>query len=158
MNNAVEPHLEGGLRWRFDASIDLIFHTYSDLEAEQMAAQITCPVLLLSGEKALDFWHVIGLDTGVDAAWYELEQARRRPRGRVRTGRSGRSGWSDTATPSALVPGLYAALLPGRQRLGDAGIPAPPARHLSARVPCGLNSSSSSPARYCRSNSSFSPT
>src|ERR1700692_2749542 len=28
----------------------------------------------------------------------------------------------------------------------------------SARVPCGLNSSCNSPARYCRSNSLFSPT
>src|SRR5687768_859658 len=37
-------------------------------------------------------------------------------------------------------------------------MPAPPARSLSASVPCGLNSSSSSPARNCRSNSLFSPT
>src|SRR5687767_14471946 len=37
-------------------------------------------------------------------------------------------------------------------------MPAPPARRRSARVPCGLNSSSSSPDRYCRSNSLFSPT
>ena len=32
------------------------------------------------------------------------------------------------------------------------------ARSFSARVPCGVNSSSSSPARYWRSNSLFSPT
>src|SRR5690606_6139462 len=37
-------------------------------------------------------------------------------------------------------------------------MPAPPARRRSARVPCGLNSSSSSPARNWRSNSLFSPT
>ena len=35
-----------------------------------------------------------------------------------------------------------------RMRAGGAGMPAPPARSRSARVPCGLNSSSSSPARY----------
>ena len=39
-----------------------------------------------------------------------------------------------------------------------AGMPAPPARRRSASVPCGLNSSSSSPARNWRSNSLFSPT
>ena len=38
------------------------------------------------------------------------------------------------------------------------GMPAPPARSFSASVPCGVNSSSSSPARYWRSNSLFSPT
>ena len=32
------------------------------------------------------------------------------------------------------------------------------ARMRSANVPCGVNSTSSSPARYCRSNSLFSPT
>src|ERR1700722_1926977 len=37
-------------------------------------------------------------------------------------------------------------------------MPAPPALTRSAMVPCGLNSSSSSPARYWRSNSLFSPT
>src|SRR5882672_1034872 len=37
-------------------------------------------------------------------------------------------------------------------------MPAPPARMRSASVPCGLNSSSNSPARYWRSNSLFSPT
>ena len=40
----------------------------------------------------------------------------------------------------------------------NAGMPAPPARSFSASVPCGVNSSSSSPARYWRSNSLFSPT
>src|SRR5436190_11205216 len=37
-------------------------------------------------------------------------------------------------------------------------MPAPPARMRSASVPCGQNSTSSSPARNCRSNSAFSPT
>src|ERR1044071_6911191 len=37
-------------------------------------------------------------------------------------------------------------------------MPAPPARMRSASVPCGLNSSSSSRERNCRSNSLFSPT
>lgn len=40
----------------------------------------------------------------------------------------------------------------------NAGIPAPPALSFSARVPCGTNSTSSSPDRYYLSNSLFSPT
>ena len=39
-----------------------------------------------------------------------------------------------------------------------AGIPAPPALHFSARVPQGVSSTSSSPARYCFVRFSFSPT
>src|SRR6476661_1612116 len=37
-------------------------------------------------------------------------------------------------------------------------MPDPPARSRSARVPCGVSSTSSSPPRYCRANSLFSPT
>ncbi|CAM5293085.1 hypothetical protein STENM327S_03636 [Streptomyces tendae] len=36
-------------------------------------------------------------------------------------------------------------------------MPAPPARSLSASVPCGIISTSSSPAKYCRANSLFAP-
>ena len=78
VGNGVEPHPEGGLRWRFDPSIDLMFHTYSDLDAECMAALVECPVLLVTGEHALAFWHSIKLGVNVDANWYEQEQARRR--------------------------------------------------------------------------------
>lgn len=39
-----------------------------------------------------------------------------------------------------------------------AGMPVPPARSRSARVPCGVSSTSGSPARYWRANSLFSPT
>ena len=44
------------------------------------------------------------------------------------------------------------------RRVKNAGMPAPPARIRSASVPCGTNSTSNSPFRYCRSNSAFSPT
>jgi hypothetical protein len=37
-------------------------------------------------------------------------------------------------------------------------MPQPPARSRSASVPCGVNSTSTSPARYWRANSLFSPT
>ena len=40
----------------------------------------------------------------------------------------------------------------------NAAIPVPPARIRSASVPCGVSSTSSSPDRYCRANSLFSPT
>ena len=71
-------------------------------------------------------------------------------------------------------PSLAAALAAGLQSTGvdvidigmvptpvlvkKAGMPAPPARSFSASVPWGVNSKASSPARYWRSNSLFSPT
>jgi 3-oxoacid CoA-transferase subunit A len=44
------------------------------------------------------------------------------------------------------------------ERCKNAGIPAPPALHLSANDPCGIRSTSNSPESICLSNSSFSPT
>src|SRR5512137_1825857 len=62
-------------------------------------------------------------------------------------------------TPSKTCVGLPSAtIVPTPVRVKNAGMPAPPARMRSASVPCGVNSSSSSPDRNCRSNSLFSPT
>ena len=49
-------------------------------------------------------------------------------------------------------------LVPTPVAVKNAGIPAPPALILSANVPCGLNSNSISPDKYCFSNNLFSPT
>ena len=51
-----------------------------------------------------------------------------------------------------------ATWVPTPVRVKNAAIPEPPARIRSASVPCGVSSTSSSPARYCRANSLFSPT
>ena len=51
-----------------------------------------------------------------------------------------------------------ATSVPNPAGVKKAGIPAPPARHLSAKDPCGIRSTSSSPDNICLSNSSFSPT
>ena len=47
--------------------------------------------------------------------------------------------------------------VPAAVGVKNAGMPAPPARSRSASVPCGVSSTSSSPPRYCRANSLFSP-
>jgi pimeloyl-ACP methyl ester carboxylesterase len=78
VENGLELHPEGGLRWCFDPTIDLIFYTYSEGDAEQMATLVSCPVLLVTGERALEFWHGVGLGLEVDEQWYQQEQLRRR--------------------------------------------------------------------------------
>ena len=75
--NAVEPHPDGGLRWCFDPAIDLIFLTYSELDTEQMASQVRCPVLLVGGELGLDFWRNLAPEVYNDEDWYEQELQRR---------------------------------------------------------------------------------
>src|SRR3954453_14900404 len=51
----------------------------------------------------------------------------------------------------------YATWVPPPVAVKNAAIPDPPARIRSASVPWGVSSTSSSPERYCRANSLFSP-
>jgi hypothetical protein len=71
-------------------------------------------------------------------------------------------GGDDTTTfpESSYLHGRppWATWVPTPVAVKNAGIPVPPARIRSASVPCGVSSTSSSPWRYCRANSLFSPT
>lgn len=63
------------------------------------------------------------------------------------------------SSPSKVLVSLPSATrVPTPVFVKKPGMPAPPARMRSARVPWGQNSTSSSPDRYWRSNSLFSPT
>lgn len=52
----------------------------------------------------------------------------------------------------------YSTRVPTPVAVWNAGIPEPPERIFSARVPYGVSSTSSSPSKYIFSNKSFSPT
>src|SRR5699024_5001056 len=71
-------------------------------------------------------------------------------------------GGDATATPpsGAYFHGIppSATKVPTPVRVKNAPMPEPPARMRSASVPCGVSSTSSSPDRYWRANSLFSPT
>ncbi|MFT7287584.1 MAG: pimeloyl-ACP methyl ester carboxylesterase [Halieaceae bacterium] len=77
VDNGIADHPKGGVRWRFDPAINLIFHTFSDRDAQAMVSLIECPVLLVSGDGALDFWRRMGLAGDLDEAAFEAEQGRR---------------------------------------------------------------------------------
>ncbi len=67
----------GGLCWRFDPSIDLIFSTYHNADIEAILPQVRCPTLLIIGERALDFWRGISSLIPDDPVYFEREQRRR---------------------------------------------------------------------------------
>jgi pimeloyl-ACP methyl ester carboxylesterase len=77
VEHGVEAHSEGGLRWRFDPNIDLIFHTYTGQDVEQLVALLQCQVLLLTGNKALDFWRGVNPQANYQRSAYEQDQRRR---------------------------------------------------------------------------------
>ena len=89
-----------------------------------------------------------------------LQHVLRGPR-RSRTPGSPSAGEATITLPSASYRHgrpPSATWVPTPVAVKNAGMPDPPARIRSASVPCGVSSTSSSPERYCRANSLFSPT
>ena len=72
---ATEP-VGDGLRWRFDERIHSIWTSFSQVENELHWAAINCPVLLITGDRALEYW-TRRRPQLADAARYEADLARR---------------------------------------------------------------------------------
>ena len=103
-------------------------------------------------------WHIIGpklravfrntrLPAGSPFQALTSAKSARRPVSRTK----GFPSNQRTSLPSATT-------VPYPAGVKKAGIPAPPARILSAKVPCGLSSTSSEPSRNMASKTLFSPT
>lgn len=67
---------DGGVRWRFDERTHSIWTSFSQSENESHWQAINCPVLLVTGDSALEYWtrrqpHLADVD------WYRRELQRR---------------------------------------------------------------------------------
>src|SRR4051812_50059900 len=74
---------------------------------------------------------------------------------RVSLGGDETTTWPESSSLHGRPPS--ATCVPPPVAVKNAGIPEPPARIRSARVPCGVSSTSSSPERYWRGEALFFP-
>ncbi|MCB1647170.1 MAG: alpha/beta hydrolase [Pseudomonadales bacterium] len=74
----VEPHTEGGVRWRWDPAVQMVWQTFSHDETEALVQHIDAPVLIVTGEFGKNYW--TGMRHGLEIATqhYEAELERRR--------------------------------------------------------------------------------
>jgi pimeloyl-ACP methyl ester carboxylesterase len=56
VEHGVEIHPEGGVCWKWDPRVNMIWSTFSHDESEELYREITCPVLIITGEHSLDYW------------------------------------------------------------------------------------------------------
>ncbi len=56
IQHGVQPHPDGGVRWKWDARADMIWSTFSHEEAEQFYSLIECPVQIITGEYSHQYW------------------------------------------------------------------------------------------------------
>jgi len=76
VHEGTEPHPEGGVRWRWESAVNMIWHTFSQAESESLFVTIRCPVLVVTGEHSLNYWAAMRPHLN-DQAYYEAELARR---------------------------------------------------------------------------------
>jgi len=77
VDHGVQPHPEGGVSWRFDAAVQMIWNTFSFDESETIWRWIECPTLIVTGDRALEYWaHMRESLRGQDA-FYQQTLAQR---------------------------------------------------------------------------------
>jgi pimeloyl-ACP methyl ester carboxylesterase len=75
----VEPHPDGGVRWKWDPRINTIFANLLAENAERMYPLIDCPVQIIMGANALDYWGKVRRDlAGRQAEFDAALESRRR--------------------------------------------------------------------------------
>ena len=76
VEEGTEPHPDGGVRWRWESAVNMIWHTFSQAESESLMPSVNCPVLIVTGEHGLAYWAAMRTELG-DPEHYRQELARR---------------------------------------------------------------------------------
>lgn len=56
VDHGVEPHPAGGVRWKWDPSVNMVWNTFSHDESESQWSWINCPTLIVTGDNAMEYW------------------------------------------------------------------------------------------------------
>lgn len=77
-HEGVESHPAGGVRWKWDARVQMVWGTFDHDETERQCGFIDCPVLIVTGEHSMQYWSGRGLFAGEDVhAVHDAENRRR---------------------------------------------------------------------------------
>ena len=77
VEQGVKPHENGGVRWKWDPGMNMVWSTFSHDESEDLLQWISSRVLLVTGEFAKEYWTQMRTERVISDAWYEQELARR---------------------------------------------------------------------------------
>lgn len=68
---------EGGLAWRWDPRVHMVWSTFSKAESEAMLECIDCDVLVITGSEGLGYWLTMHPELEGQDEWYQSELQRR---------------------------------------------------------------------------------
>ena len=73
----VQAAPEGGLTWRWDPRVQMVWSTFSKAESEAMLECIVCDVLIITGSEGLAYWLTMHPELEGQDDWYQSELQRR---------------------------------------------------------------------------------
>ena len=76
VKEGTEPHEDGGVKWRWESAVNMVWSTFSHEESETLLSLIEAPVLVVTGDRGLDYWVQMRPDLN-DQQFYESELQRR---------------------------------------------------------------------------------
>ncbi len=78
VDHGVEDHPDGGVRWKWDPRVNMVWSTFSQTESEDFYTRVQCPVLIVAGEYSLDYWAQMRPELRGRQAYQDSELERRR--------------------------------------------------------------------------------
>jgi len=74
-----EPHPDGGVQWKWVADAHQVWSSVVNEHSEERWSMIECPVLLITGDRAMEYWQQIraGLEGQEDLHTREIERRRK---------------------------------------------------------------------------------
>lgn len=76
VSEGTEPHPDGGVRWRWESAVNMIWHSFSQAETEALIGLIDCPVLIVTGDRGLDYW--VTMDARINNPSFYASEIERR--------------------------------------------------------------------------------
>ncbi len=75
--HGVEPHPEGGVRWKWDPAVNMVWSTFDHSESEAQWQHIEAPVLVITGEHSMQYWSGPRFELSTDEGLHDRETQRR---------------------------------------------------------------------------------
>lgn len=77
IDHGTEPHPDGGVRWKWDPAVNMVWSTFDQGESELQWTRIECPVVVVTGDDAMAYWARHNLSDPDPGGLHERETTRR---------------------------------------------------------------------------------
>ncbi|MBT3460901.1 MAG: alpha/beta hydrolase [Gammaproteobacteria bacterium] len=77
VRQGVGPAPEGGVSWRWDPRVQMVWSTFSHEDSEALLGNISCPTCVITGSEGLGYWLSMHPQLAGQQRLYEQELARR---------------------------------------------------------------------------------